>query len=274
METDKDPDMAGNSVSAALEWTAPGEDRVTVTVPDAETLLASLSERIDAGEGFAVATLNLDHAVKLKRDPAFAAAYAAHTHITADGNPVVWLSRIAGQRDVRLVPGSELIEPVAALAAEKGVPLGLFGATEASLTAAGDALEVAHPGLRVPLRLAPPMGFDPDGPEALAAIDAIGQSGVRVVFLALGAPKQERFAARAFAALPHVGFLSIGAGLDFVSGAQTRAPKAVRGMAGEWLWRLAGSPRRLGPRYAACLAALAGLTGRALATRRRAARGA
>lgn len=250
-----------------MNWGKAAEP-VTVTVDDRAALLADIGQRLADGRGFSVATLNLDHAVKLGRDAAFRAAYAAHTHVTADGNPVVWLSRLAGQRGVRLVPGSELVVPVATLAARAGVPVAFFGATDASLKAAARALQAQVPGLRVVLTLAPPMGFDPAGPAADDAIRAIADSGARVVFLALGAPKQERFAARAQGRLPAAGFLSIGAGLDFVSGAQVRAPAWVRAIAAEWLWRLAGAPRRLGGRYAACIAALPGLTLRALAARK------
>ncbi len=257
--------------TSMMNWSGDdGQNRpVRVTVPDRETLLADMAARFDQGAGFSIATLNLDHVVKLGRDPAFREAYAEHTHITADGNPVVWLSRLAGQREVTLVQGSELIGPVAELAAREGMAVGLFGATEGSLVAAQEALVAEHPGLVITYCQAPAMGFDPDGPEADAAIAAIGESGTRVVFLALGAPKQERFAARAQKALPGVGFLSIGAGLDFVSGAQTRAPGWVRAVAGEWLWRMVSDPRRLAPRYGACLAALPGLTARAWAAGRR-----
>src|SRR6056297_946866 len=115
-----------------------GRAGVTVTVPDRVGLLADIRARLERGAGFSVATLNLDHAVKLRTDRMFRAAYAAQTHVTADGNPVVWLSRLAGQREVALVPGSELVVPVARLAAEKGVPVALFGATDASLAAAAD----------------------------------------------------------------------------------------------------------------------------------------
>lgn len=252
-----------------MNWSGDDAVPVRVNVPDQAGLLADLETRLTGGQGFSIATLNLDHAVKLARDPAFRAAYAAHSHVTADGNPVVWLSRLAGRGDVALVPGSELIAPVAALAARLGLPVGLFGATDASLGAAAAALEAAHPGLRVAFCEAPPMGFDPDGAGADAAIDAIGASGARVVFLALGAPKQERFAARAAARLGDTGFLSIGAGLDFISGAQVRAPAWVRALAAEWLWRLARSPARLAGRYGACILALPRLTRAALATRRR-----
>ncbi|MEC7256507.1 MAG: WecB/TagA/CpsF family glycosyltransferase [Pseudomonadota bacterium] len=250
-----------------LVWSDTADGRITITAPDRQALLEDLQARMVSGHGFAVATLNLDHVVKLRRDAAFRAAYARHTHVTADGNPIVWFSRLAGQADVGLIPGSELIEPVAAGAARSGTPVALLGATEPALAAAAAALAARHPGLRVVLQLAPPMGFDPDGDTAARAIDAIRDSGARLVFLALGAPKQERFAARALAALPNVGFLSIGAGLDFIAGTQRRAPAWVRAIAAEWLWRMLSNPRRLAARYGACLLLLPGLLGRALGAR-------
>lgn len=240
---------------------------VTVNATDRAELMADLTRRLLAGQGFSLATLNLDHVVKLRRDPAFLNAYAAHTHVTADGNPIVWVSRLAGH-DVSLVPGSELIEPVAALAAKERVSVGLFGATPRSLEATAEALRKRYPDLSIAFCKAPAMGFDPCSAAADAAIAEIGESGARVVFLALGAPKQERFAARASAALPNVGFLSIGAGLDFVSGAQVRAPRLVRRLALEWAWRLLGNPRRLAARYGASAAILPGLLARASKARR------
>ena len=245
-----------------------GGDPVTVNVLDRASLLEDLGARFTAREGFSIATINLDHVVKLARDPAFREAYAAHSHVTADGNPIVWLEKLSGRKGVSLVPGSELIAPVAALAAEKHVPVALFGATESSLKLAGEALEAQNPGLKVVATLAPPMGFDPASDTAGEMIAEIGQSGARLVFLALGAPKQERFAARAAEMLPEVGFLSIGAGLDFISGEQKRAPLWVRKIAAEWLWRLLSSPKRLAARYGACILALPGLTLRALKARR------
>ena len=239
---------------------------IAVTVPDQATLLAGLDQAFAAGEGFSVATLNLDHVVKLSRDPVFREAYRAQTHVTADGNPIVWLSRLAGQR-VSLVPGSELIDPLAALAARHQVPVALFGATEISLAAAAEALAARHPGLDVVLTRAPAMGFDPRGDAAAEDIDAIRASGAGLCFLALGAPKQEIFAARAHAVLSGTGFVSIGAGLDFIAGTQSRVPAWVRALAAEWLWRLLSNPRRLAARYGACLAVLPGLTGRALRVR-------
>lgn len=233
---------------------------------DRASLLSEVARRFRAGEGFALATLNLDHLVKLRADPAFLAAYARHDLIVADGNPVVWLSKLA-RRPVGLVPGADMVVPLVRLATEAGHSIALVGSTEAALQRAEEGLRAAVPGLRVAVRIAPPMGFDPTGDAGAAVIAALAQSGARLCLLALGAPKQEVFAARARAALPNIGFASIGAGLDFLAGTQARAPRLVRRLALEWLWRMLAQPRRLGPRYARCAALLPALTRDALRLR-------
>ena len=130
-----------------------------------------------------------------------------------------------------------------------------------------ERLAALHPGLRITAKIAPPMGFDPYGPEADKALEALRASNAQLVFLALGAPKQEIFAARAQRSLPNVGFLSIGAGLDFIAGTQTRAPRWFRQRAMEWLWRALTDPRRLAKRYARCALLLPGLAWDALSRR-------
>lgn len=251
-----------------LSTGATGEGAVSVNVLSRDELLSDLETRLSKRQGFSVATLNLDHVVKMRHLPEFRDAYRCHSHVTADGNPIVWLSRLAGQR-ISLVPGSELIDPVADIAASNDVPVAFLGSSEASLAAAARVLCVRYPGLKVVARLAPPMGFDPTGPAADALIDQLKNSGARLVFLALGAPKQEIFAARAQARLSETGFFSIGAGLDFISGTQKRAPKLVRMLAAEWLWRLSSNPARLARRYGACIVILPELTLTALRARLR-----
>ena len=222
---------------------------VTVNVPDWPSLEAALRARVAAGEGFALATLNLDHLTKLRDPGPFRAAYDAQDLVCADGNPIVWCSRLAGQ-PVTLMPGSDLILPLCRLAAELDLPLGLLGSTEDSLSGAADALTARVPGLSIASRIAPPMGFDPSSEAADAILRQMEAEGARLIFLALGAPKQELLAARGRAVTPSLGFASIGAGLDFLSGQQTRAPAWVRRLALEWLWRLLSSPGRMAKRYA------------------------
>jgi N-acetylglucosaminyldiphosphoundecaprenol N-acetyl-beta-D-mannosaminyltransferase len=244
---------------------APGT--VCVNMATRAALLSSIARHLRAGEGFTLATLNLDHIVKLRRDPAFRAAYAAHTHVVADGNPVVWASRIAG-RPVALLPGSELIAPLCGLAAANGVRVALLGSTDATLRQAADRLIAAYPTLRIVARVAPPFGFDPASELADGVLDKVAASGARLCFVALGAPRQELLAMRGAARLPCCGFVSVGAGLDFIAGTQARAPAWVRWIALEWLWRTMGNPRRFALRYAACIAVLPWLAVMSLGLRR------
>ena len=232
-----------------------GSERVVVNVPDADALLGEVRARLRAGEGFALATINLDHLVKLRGSEAFRRAYAAQDLVVADGNPIVWLSRLAG-REIGLVPGSDMVLPLAEIAAAEGVSVAFVGSTERSLALAAAEMKRCVPGLEIAAMIAPPMGFDPDSPGAEDVFAGLENSGAGLVFVALGAPKQEVFAARGRSRLPAVGFASIGAGLDFLSGSQERAPKWVRAMAMEWAWRMLRAPGRLGPRYLKCMAIL------------------
>ncbi|MAS43512.1 MAG: glycosyltransferase [Rhodobacteraceae bacterium] len=235
-----------------------GGDRVAVTLPDKAATLAEAEARLRDGRGFALATINLDHLTKLRRDRAFAEAYLAQDMVVADGNPIVWLSALAG-KPTGLVPGSELVDPLAAICARIGAPLAMLGTTEAALAAAEAELVRRHPGLRVAAAISPPMGFDPASAAADECIDRIEASGARLCLLALGAPKQEILAARARGRAPGIGFVSVGAGVDFVAGTQKRAPVWARRAKMEWAWRMLSDPRRLFKRYAECFAILPGL---------------
>jgi len=178
--------------------------------------------------------------------------------VVADGRPIVWLSRLAG-KSIELIPGSDLVVPLSETAAKMQIPIALVGSSEEALAGAKAALEDRIPGLNIALCHAPAYGFDPTGEDAEAIFKMINQSGARLCFIALGAPKQEIFAALGRKLSPNVGFASIGAGLDFLSGHQIRAPLFMRSLALEWLWRALQSPQRMIPRYAKCFAILPSL---------------
>ncbi len=234
-----------------------GHFEVTVNVKDWQSLQNDLRSRLATGQGFAVATLNLDHLEKLRSDQAFQQAYAAQDFVTADGNPIVWCSALGGQH-VNLLPGSDMLVPLAELATAEGRSIGFLGSTADSLTKAAQVLEARIPGAQVVQKIAPPMGFDPNGYDAERMLFEMAAANVGICFVALGAPKQEILAARGRTLAPNVGFASIGASLDFLSGNQIRAPRIVRALAMEWLWRLLSNPRRLARRYGLAFAILPG----------------
>ena len=232
-----------------------GDKTVSVNVPARAALEREVRQRFAAGRGFALATVNLDHLVKLPSSERFLKAYLQQDLVVADGRPVVWLSKIAGQ-PVQLMPGSDLVVPLCRLAAEQDIPVAMVGSTREALDDAQAVLRARVPGLRFGLIREPSHGFVPDGAEADGILEELAAAGSCLCFVALGAPKQEVFAGRGRQLAPQAGFASVGAGLDFLGAHQRRAPRWMRALALEWLWRAMLSPRRLLPRYLRCFAIL------------------
>jgi exopolysaccharide biosynthesis WecB/TagA/CpsF family protein len=247
--------MVSSSVASIEVRAIPDVSRVdgwAITVPSQADALSSIMDAVAQGRGFSVCTLNLDHLVKLRQSAAFREAYRAAAFVTADGVPVAWLARRGGAK-VEVATGADLVVPLAQRAADVGTGVYLFGSRPEVLQTAGDVLNRACGGrLYVAGRASPTGEFDPNGSEADAAIDDIIASGAGLCFVALGAPKQEVFAARALARGARVGFVSIGAGLDFLTGQQVRAPMVFRSLGIEWIWRLGQNPRRMFKRYFYC----------------------
>lgn len=226
-----------------------------VTLDDA---VACVRARLRARRGFNFATLNLDHLVKLRRDRAFRAAYARMNFVSADGAPVAALARQEAPM-VRRATGADLLVPLCRMAARDKIPVAFIGSTPESLDAAAKRLCALAPGLIVAHIASPAFGFDPQSQEADACGAAMAESGARLCFVCLGAPKQELFADRMAQLFGDIGFIGVGAAADFQSGAQVRAPHLAQAAGMEWAWRLLRQPRRMGWRYLQCAALLAGL---------------
>lgn len=223
-----------------------------VTVATLADAIGAAIRATMARQPTSLVTLNLDHVVKLRQDERFRQAYRAAGIVTADGAPIVWLARMQGVRLTRAT-GADIVVPLAAAAAAENLPIALFGTSDDVLTAAARELtRTAGAGLQIVQCESPPMGFDPMGPAADAALDRMVAAGARICFIALGAPKQELMAARAVARQLPITCVCIGAALDFIAGRVRRAPVFMQRIGMEWVWRLASEPRRLFLRYAQC----------------------
>ena len=86
-----------------------GSQIIAINMPTRAALLTEVSRRFREGQGFALATINLDHLAKLASDETFAASYAQHDLVVADGRPVVWLSRLAGRPVELATPGQSSV---------------------------------------------------------------------------------------------------------------------------------------------------------------------
>lgn len=230
-----------------------------IHLTDGQHALRELVGASVRGEGYSFAPLNLDLLVKLRKDPVFGDAMRKARFIIADGWPIAMLGRRQDARITRTT-GADLVQPLCKACEEHTLPIYLFGTSPEVLGRVSAELNQRFPSLQIAGSESPPLGFDPRSPIADAAIDRIAASGARMCFLALGAPKQEILAARALDRGLQVGFISVGAGLDFIAGAQVRAPALMRNNGMEWLWRLVTNPKRLGVRYAVCAWLLARIT--------------
>jgi exopolysaccharide biosynthesis WecB/TagA/CpsF family protein len=208
--------------------------------------------------GFTCFTLNLDHLVKLRYNAAFREAYRNADFITADGAPVARIARRTAA-GVMQTAGSDLFLPLCVEAAEKNLPVFLFGSSDQVLRDSAGILTAATQGKLKVYFEAPPQDFDVSGKSADESIKRIAASGARLCFVMLGAPKQEVFASRAVEQGVKVGFICVGAAGDFIVGRVRRAPLRIRHLGLEGAWRLMQDPRRLTIRYWRCLLLLVSL---------------
>ena len=232
---------------------------IAVNVVNIRQTISLVIQYARAQKGYTLFTINLDHLVKMSEDYSFRAAYQRADFVTADGWPIVWLLQQEGGKQERTT-GADLVEPLCGLAAAYGLPLYVIGPGETSQSKALDMLQARHPSLQIAGAETPrlTLPFQVDTLEALA--ERIARSGARLCILSLGAPKQEILADELRQRCPGVGFLCVGAALDFISGHKLRAPLWVRHIGMEWLWRLGTDPGRLTARYVKCMLLFARLS--------------
>ena len=203
-----------------------------------------IEQRPDSAPFGYIVTPNADHFVRLSRDPALSAIYRSALLRLLDSRVVAKAARGLGLLAPPVVTGSDLTARLLA-----GLP------RHAPVTIIG--LRPEHvPALRARYGLAalahhnPPPGFERDRGAMRDAVRFILDHPARLVFLALGSPRQEMLAAaiRAEGGASGTG-LCIGAGLDFLTGAARRAPAWMQRAGLEWLHRLSADPARLARRY-------------------------
>lgn len=168
--------------------------------------------------------------------------------ITPDGQPVRWaLNWLHGTRLKHNVRGSELTWKLCERAAREGVSIYLYGSSPATLEALQANLRKNFPDLQIAGAESPP--FRPLTPEEDAEMVArVNASGAGLMFLGLGCPKQDHFAA-AHADRIQAVQLCVGAAFDFHAGTKSTAPEWMQRRGLEWLFRLWQEPRRLWKRY-------------------------
>lgn len=208
--------------------------------------VAEVLARAASGEGGYACLANVHVLMEARADPGFAGVLEASWRCWPDGRPVAWALGWHGL-PTEQVRGPTLADDLCASAAAAGVAVGLYGGRPEVVAALLEALPRRHPGLRVAYAWSPP--FRPlSEAETAQALAEIRASGVGILLVGLGCPRQERWMAAHHRQLPAV-LLGVGAWFDFACGAKREAPAWMRRCGLEWLFRLGQEPRRLAWRY-------------------------
>ncbi len=167
--------------------------------------------------------------------------------VTPDGMPLVWALRLLGVSKQPRVYGPDLMLALCEKAATGGIPIYLYGGTEAMLAKLQTNLQQRFPTLAIAGTHSPP--FRPLTPnEETSDINRIHASGAKIVLVGLGCPKQEEWMARQHGLLQAV-MVGVGAAFSFHSGDVSQSPRWMMNLGLEWLYRLAMEPWRLWRRY-------------------------
>ena len=191
-----------------------------------------------------IVTPNVDQVVRLHGDPSLRPMWDAAEICVCDSQVLRLLAKFRGI-DLKLVRGSDLCAALFHEIVRPGDTIAVVGATRPCI----EELRASFPKVKI-LHHEPPMGLKSNAAARTAAAEFVASSNARFALVAVGSPQQEMIATEVRGQSGATGFaLCIGAGLDFVTGRQRRAPKALQAVGLEWAHRLATNPRRLWKRY-------------------------
>ncbi len=190
------------------------------------------------------------HSAKLRRESPKYASLLADTDRCVnlpDGASVTHAARLLGYGDMGRCPGPDLMEAICARAAAAGIEVFLLGGAEGVVDRLAEALTSRHAGLSVAGTATPPFGEWSED-ESRRLVHSVHESGTRILFMGVSAPKQEIWAYEHLDQL-NMPIVCVGAAFDFATGRKSRAPRWMRRVGIEWVHRLVTEPGRMWRRY-------------------------
>lgn len=197
-------------------------------------------------------TPNVDQLVKVDAgaDPVATEVVRTARYVIADGQPIVWASRLLGAPLATRLAGSMMLIDLWPRLIADGAPVLVV----ASSDEIAELVRRDHPGavaiVAPQLRVDDPATFTDFADRCIAAIDPAATAHV---FVTLGFPRRERLIRvmidRWPAGVPHPLFAAVGASFEMLYGLKKRAPRWMQRAGLEWFFRFLQEPRRLFRRY-------------------------
>jgi N-acetylglucosaminyldiphosphoundecaprenol N-acetyl-beta-D-mannosaminyltransferase len=202
--------------------------------------LEIIARGIQINQAMHVITLNAEIVYQARKNQYLQRVISQADLVTADGIGVVWGARYLGYQVPERVTGIDLMLKLTEKAAKMGWPIYLLGAAPGVALEASRALGQRCPGLKI-------AGCH-DGyftaQEVPGIVEDINSSSARILFVALGAPKQEFWIREHFGELQIPVRIGVGGSLDVIAGIKKRAPGFFIRFNLEWLYRLLTEPSR------------------------------
>ncbi len=212
---------------------------------DMTQTLAKCQAIVERGVFAEQVSINAAKLVMLRHDPHLRDVVNQCELVNADGQSVVWASRLLGDPLPERVAGIDLMHALIAMAEREGWGVYVLGARREVLETAVQRLRQLHPRLRL-------LGYrdgyfaDDEGPDVAAAVR---DSGAQILFVAISSPRKEYWLGTYGPTLNVPLVMGVGGSIDVVAGVTRRAPARWQRLGIEWLYRLLQEPRRMLRRY-------------------------
>ena len=213
---------------------------VRVSNVDVPQSLAIIEDLIESDTPHQMVTVNTEFVMAAQKDAEFKAIIHAAALALPDGVGLLWAARFLGHPLKERVTGVDTVQRVAELAARKGYRLFLLGAAEGVADLCAQRLSEQYPNPQI----VGTYSGSPAVEEEDEIVALVKQAEPDVLFVAYGAPQQDRWIARNLERLGVPLAMGVGGAFDFIAGVAVRAPRWMQRLGLEWLHRLYHEPWR------------------------------
>ena len=220
---------------------------INLCVADLKGAVSYVAENTAVLRGKYICFCNVHTAVTARSDRHFLEAENGAALTFTDGKPLAEEEKKRGFDHARRVAGPDFMAAVFRVSQKAGLRHFFYGASQETLDALKNALLKNYPGIDITGMYSPPFRQLSDGEDA-EALKMINDAKPDIVWVGLGAPKQEKWMAEHAGKINGV-MIGVGAGFAFLSGKVKRAPRWMQRAGLEWLFRLIQDPGRLTGRY-------------------------
>ena len=222
---------------------------VEVSAINMTIAMDSIRGWINGGQQHYVCVTPVHALMDFRRDPDLLRIVNQSGLTTPDGMPLVWVLKLMGFQHVERVYGPDLMLEVCRMSQDTGYRHYFYGGVESVPETLCQNLLKRFPDLEIAGTFSPP--FRPlSADEDRRVIERINSADPDIVWVGLGAPKQERWMAEHLGKINAPVMIGVGAAFDFHAGLKKQAPRWMQRCGLEWFFRLITEPKRLWKRYA------------------------